>query len=133
MSHSFSPIRKGLVSVVTVLVTTAGCGFVFVHGPPDDHMERASFSCTTSNVGPILDGLATGMFLFGAIGAAESGFEDAEQLTVGSLAYAGITGSAFVVGLKKTARCRKAREALRARQEGRDSVPADSAVGGGAP
>ena len=42
------------------LCSTAGCSFLFVHGPPPDHERLPFFDCSSSNVLPVLDALYAG-------------------------------------------------------------------------
>lgn len=106
-------IPWGYAFIAYITIGTSGCGFLFVHGPPADHAERSElFSCTESNIGPILDviwaGLnATGIILY----AADAQFrDDVESASVAfSAGWVALNTSAAIVGFNKTSKCREAR------------------------
>ena len=41
--------------VVAVVVVLSGCSFMFVSGPPPNHEQLASFSCSESRAAPVVD------------------------------------------------------------------------------
>ncbi|HTR55653.1 MAG TPA: hypothetical protein VMJ10_33480 [Kofleriaceae bacterium] len=45
--------------VVAVLVALEGCSLVFVSGPPPNHRDVPSFSCSQSYVAPVVDTVLT--------------------------------------------------------------------------
>ena len=94
-----------------------GCGFVFTHGPPLGHEQRASFSCTESNAGPILDVVWAGLTVTSAISVASNpDHYSYPGAAIGTLvAWAGVSTLAAVTGFGKTKRCKAARQQLGAR------------------
>lgn len=117
-------------SRVATLVTTAalplvlgGCGVILTHGPPANHTERASFTCTESNEAPALDVIFGGIMVLGAILSATRDHDpvaerdDAwllrkDQITATYATVAAGSGISAYLGFRKTARCREARRAL---------------------
>ena len=93
-----------------VPAATGACGFILSHAPPVGHEQMDSFTCTESNVGPIVEGLY-GFLVFGtalSFGAQISG-----------LAYAGFFSVAAAVGFSKSRKCRAAKRALAQRLSAR--------------
>jgi uncharacterized protein YjdB len=116
---------------------TTGCGFLLTHGPPDDHRERTSFSCTESNGGPIVDVVWAVLNLAGAtiIASDPDQFENSDAAIVGSLTWTAVGTASAVVGFNKTKRCRAAKRELASRHEaaldqrvGPEPAPADLVV-----
>ncbi len=106
-------------------MAAGGCGLLLTHGPPEGHERLDHFTCTESNVGPILDlaywgggGLLT-LFL----GTAESsgGMEDIAAPSAALSAAAGLSSIVVSVasasaGFKKTRQCRAALQQLAERR-----------------
>ena len=112
--------RFRLLVVLGVLsFGTTGCGFLLTHGPPDDHRERTSFSCTESNGGPIVDVVWAVLNLAGAtiIASDPDRFENSDAAIVGSLTWTAVGTASAVVGFNKTKRCRAAKRELASRHE----------------
>jgi hypothetical protein len=107
-----------------LLPSLTGCALLFVQGPPDNHEELDSFSCTESRVAPILDLIMAGSS-FLAAGQSDyyvqpeyysggTGYVDNTDHTpdiLGALLY-GVSGA---VGLGRVSACRKAKQELRDR------------------
>ncbi len=126
------PSRTPLALILGVLSwsSATGCGFILTKGPPRGYEQMDTFSCTESNVGPILDMLPAGFFLtlgVTAIAANEDFYDTTTtELGAGLLLWAALYGSSAAVGFGKTSRCR---EALRQLTDFRDRTPPDTAKG----
>ncbi len=48
-------------------IATSGCGLIFSHAPPEGYEEMDHFTCTESNVGPIIDVIWGGLNVLGAV------------------------------------------------------------------
>jgi len=110
-----------VVGLSFLLLMTGGCGLLRTQGPPTGHEHMTYFSCTESNAGPIVDFvlgglqvLTTASMLSGEDGPYSGDQNDAFTLTSGAVWTALFTTSG-ILGLKKTARCREARELLASR------------------
>jgi hypothetical protein len=112
-----------------------GCSFVLVHGPPAGHERLAAFSCTRSDVLPILDAIAAGTGLF--VGATllgantrDAGAWAAPYVVVGAgFALEGLLfGTSAVSGFVKTGHCRAALREQGARAAGAGRDPAQRAA-----
>jgi Big-like domain-containing protein len=100
------------LSVLLATAVMSGCGFVFVHGPPEDHATQPYFNCTESNAGPILDLVWAGLNLGGAIDA-QSHPENYQQGATGiGIAWAVVSTSAAIVGFNKVKKCQAAKREL---------------------
>jgi len=114
--------RSSLVAIAALLPALSGCGLLWTHGPPENHLEMADVRCTTSSAGPTLDLLvgAAALGTFATVGIGSGSEDDWSGLTwpiaAGGVAF-GVSG---LVGLDKTRECRQAMERLRARLRDRD-------------
>jgi hypothetical protein len=114
-------MRRGLAVVATVAL--CGCSFVFVHGPKPPPAPPSD--CTSSQLVPILDGVATGVFAAFAIYSAVAGDADYRSnfcdqfdsactapdrgYTIAtSLAVAAVTGVAAYIGRTRVNECQAA-------------------------
>ena len=85
-----------------VPAATGACGFIFSHAPPAGHEQMDYFTCTESNVAPIIDVIVViEAFVFGA-----------ERRIANRLVFAGLSGVAAGVGFSKSRECRAAKRAL---------------------
>ncbi len=108
----------GALALSAILATSGGCSFVLVQGPPRQHEQLASFSCTRSNAVPVLDAVLAGTSLFvgATLLAATGGHTDT---WLGPYAVVGTTftlegmvfGVSSLVGFRRTADCRTAHRA----------------------
>ncbi len=100
------------------LCSTAGCSFLFVHGPPPDHERLPFFDCSSSNVLPVLDALYAGLAATEAVAAGEgsrtfSTTSSRRRRDAWVLAgEAALVGASAVYGFSKTSDCRKAQAAM---------------------
>lgn len=107
----------GFGLLIAVLLSTSGCSFLFVKGPPDvpedDYGSLSYFTCTEENTWPILDAIWAGLNGLGAIAAMGSTEEelgqDPQQTMVVGFAWLGVSGVASYTGFQKTADCRRAK------------------------
>ena len=111
----------GLVSMIS-----GGCGIGLTHGPPEGHEQMDHFTCTESNVGPVLDVL-TGLFyvIAGAVSTAEADDWDfsGDYYVVSGLLMGVAFGVSAGVGFNKTKKCKAAIQDLAARHaQGADTV-----------
>jgi len=66
----------GIAATIALVSLQSGCSFLFVHGPPSNHAELASFDCSESNGWPIFDVIWAGL---NGLGAATAG--DTPEMT----------------------------------------------------
>ncbi len=104
-----------LASATSILV---GCGFIFSHGPPENHQELEYFSCTESNTGPILDIVWGSLNVLGALAAAADpdAYTNSDQIIFVGLTWGAVSGAAAAVGFTKSRECRDAKQELARRQ-----------------
>ena len=101
-----------------VPAATGACGFIFSHAPPAGHEQMDYFTCTESNVAPIIDVIVViEAFVFGA-----------EPRIANRLVFAGLSGVAAGVGFSKSRKCRAAKRALAQRLSARRDPRAVEAV-----
>jgi hypothetical protein len=108
--------RTGLLASATPILV--GCGFVFSHGPPDNHQQLEYFSCTESNTGPILDVVWGSLNVLGALAAAgdPDAYTNSDQIILVGLTWGAVSGAAAAVGFNKSRKCRDAKLELARRQ-----------------
>jgi hypothetical protein len=106
----------------------AGCSLGFVAGPPPEHPQLAAFTCTDSNLAPILDSVVGGLFGLTFVAAAGStdekwamdnprlGSRTDAAVMYGSLAAIG--GISAFYGYYTVHACRAARRAADERVQG---------------
>ncbi len=113
--------RVGLIALLPL--ATGACGFVFMHGPPEQHEQLNRFNCTESNTGAILDFVWAGLNVVGAaaVAADADNTENSGGIIVSGIAWGAFSTAAGVVGMNKTKKCRAAKQQLADRQtEGLD-------------
>jgi hypothetical protein len=127
-------IVRRLVTVAllaSALFGTVACGFVLTQGPPEGHQQMTHFTCTESNVGPILDVVeAGGGVLIAVVGSSSSntggggyGAPSGSAAVATGLLGSVVWGVSAAVGLHKTSECRAAMRQLGARlAQGRPSL-----------
>jgi hypothetical protein len=104
--------RSGIALLCLTVVVAHGCGFVLSEGPPAGHERMARFTCTESNVGPALDLTWASLNLLGALAAASApdDYDNPGQIVGVGLGWWLVSGSAAVVGFRKSRRCRAAKQ-----------------------
>jgi Big-like domain-containing protein len=116
--------------VIALLVTSSSCGFILTQAPPQNHEQLSYFSCTESNVGPILDVIWAGLNVLGALTVSgdPNSYNNPGQVEAVGLGWGVLSGAAAVAGFGKTSRCRAAKSQLAERQaRGLTGIPtADS-------
>jgi hypothetical protein len=123
-----------ILPIITLLVTISSCGFIITKAPPQNHEQLIYFSCTESNVGPILDVVWAGLNVLGALTVAgdPNSYDNPGQVEAVGFAWGVVSGAAAVVGFGKTSRCRAAKRQLAERQArgltGVRSAGSDSSV-----
>lgn len=106
-----------VASLLLLSVPASGCGFILAHGPPEGHGRMDDFSCTESNVGPIIDIIAFGgLALTFATWEPPYGDRDPARAIAASGAAAVVGGSSAAVGFIKSKRCRAAKRQLAERR-----------------
>lgn len=100
-----------------------GCGYLLVNGPPEQYKQLDYVSCTESNAGPIIDAVWGGLNLAGAIGVAADpdAYTNSGSIIASGLVWTGISGSAAIVGMNKTKRCREAKRFIATKDTGSSS------------
>jgi hypothetical protein len=126
---------KRVLSLCTTAVLLAclvlggsACGWLFSHGPPQGHERMNYFSCTESNVGPILDVTWAGLNLVGGIiGYASQGSNSISgPIGLAEFSIWFLSGSD---GFRKSRQCRAAKQQLADRlAAGRAPVAGQPAV-----
>lgn len=97
-----------LLGLSSVLFT--GCGLALTNGPPTGHEQMDSFSCTTQDVGPILDAFAGGVTVLVAAAAAArpDWYDNSGRIVSAGLAWGVVSGLSAADGFSKAKRCRAA-------------------------
>jgi hypothetical protein len=105
---------------VIMALFSAGCSLGFVAGPPPQHAQVASFTCSDSNLAPILDSVFAGLTATISLGAASTTDEkwamDNANLgsrTTAAIVYGGfaaLTGASAYYGYHTVHACREARQ-----------------------
>jgi hypothetical protein len=110
--------RAFALPIVLICLSTSACGFILVNAPPTGHEQMASFNCTESNAGPVLDIVWGGLNVLGALAASSDpdAYANPDQIVGVGLAWGVLSGASAAVGFGKTSRCREARRSLLARQ-----------------
>jgi hypothetical protein len=114
------------ILATTLLMSTTGCGLLLTHGPPAEHEQMVSFSCTEGDTGPILDAIWASVSLALAVMAAGTPDDyayDQGATVAAALGWAAVMGASAVVGFDKTSKCRKAKQAMSKRLEQSDAPP----------
>ncbi|HVU52688.1 MAG TPA: hypothetical protein VHL80_18535 [Polyangia bacterium] len=105
-------------------VTTGGCSFLFVDGPPANAKKATAFSCTTSNGLPVVDGVIAGLAAVSAISAIADGHQTYDPTTgasttkpdyttaVGAAAWGALFAASAYVGHSRVSECKEATEEL---------------------
>lgn len=109
----------GVIRALIVAVFSAGCSFGFVAGPPPQHAQLASFTCSDSKLPPILDSVFAGLTVTTAWLAATSSDDRwaMDHTGLGSRVTAGVvygglaalTGASAYYGYRTVNDCREAR------------------------
>ena len=112
-------IKLALLSILAL--SSGGCSWIFVDGPPADHAELEFFTCTTSKAAPRLDLIFGGLNLIGAVAVAAESDEDyyydyfGREFYIGTyLVQAAVLGLSARSGFSRVSACD---EALRQRGE----------------
>lgn len=119
------------VALVALLpCVLSACGVLLTHGPPPDHEQLDSFSCTQSNEGPIGDLVWGGLNLLGALSIAGNPdrYTNSQQAIASGLAWAVVSFISAAVGFDKTSRCLAAKRELAARRARAEQVGAGAHV-----
>jgi hypothetical protein len=114
---------KRLAPVFLAAITA--CGFLFTQAPPAGHEHMDYFTCTESDVGPILDVVWGGLNLVGAviIASDREAYESPDAAIVSGLAWSILSGSAAAVGFNRVKQCRAAKGLLAQRQSQNHAAP----------
>jgi hypothetical protein len=117
------------IAVVFVVLLAHACSFALVSGPPPNHRELPSFSCTTSRLGPILDAVWTALQVanfFTALHDTDQQWTDTfpnhnppfsrhTALPVYTV-LAALGGAGMYYGFSRTGQCREAQAELAGRR-----------------
>jgi hypothetical protein len=127
------------LAVVLAAVPLHGCGWLFVHAPPEGHERLPYFTCTEESTLPTLDGIFAGLALVGTVVAATSADEagygsyggdtySAQSIVVGGIAEGLVFGLSAASGARKVRECREAKRQWleRTYPQAGGSPPADS-------
>jgi len=114
--RSLSHLTILLLSVTPFAL--GACGLLFTHGPPAEHEQLDSFSCTESNTAPILDIVWGALNLASAATVAgnESEYQNPSQAEASGVVWGLISGFSAGVGFDKTSRCTAAKRKLAERR-----------------
>jgi hypothetical protein len=104
------------ILLVSLPMAVCGCGFALVRGPPAGYQQVQQFSCTESDLGPILDVIAAaGGLVTIAVSQGDYYYYAQDEMIAGGAAAAAVYGASAVVGFLRTKRCRAARRQLEER------------------
>ena len=127
--------RRAALPLLFVVGVSHACGFMFSKGPPVGHEQMNYFSCTETDVGPVLDIVWGGLNLLGAIMIAsdpdayeETYGTDASSAIVLGFAWGGVSTIAAVTGFNRSEQCRDAKLQLAQRQAQYRAAAAPPAV-----
>ena len=120
MFRLLSRPSDGATAVVLLLaMATTGCSLIFSHGPPENHAQLDSFTCTEGHTAPALDIVAAGLSLASVLviasdpAAYESSYGWSSTAGIGvNLGYLALYGTSAVIGFNKSKACRAARQQL---------------------
>ncbi|MGH7584940.1 MAG: hypothetical protein ACREMH_01725 [Gemmatimonadales bacterium] len=109
----------GTAIALMLVLTTTGCSYIFTHGPPDNHAQLDSFTCTEGNTAPTLDLAAAGLQLANLLVIAsdpdeyesDTGWSSTAGIGV-NLGWLALFGASAVAGFNKSKACRAARKQL---------------------
>ena len=112
--------RVGVAAIIAIVSLQSGCSFLFVHGPPSNHAQLASFDCSESNGWPIFDVIWAGLNGLGAAtagntpdmtgnGGTSTGPSQGEVVAVG-VTWLVVSGVSAIYGFSKTSECRDAKQ-----------------------
>jgi len=103
--------RVGSVAaMIFTVVFQSGCSFLFVHGPPANHAELASFECSDSNAWPVVDAIWAGLNGLGAASAAgDDANPDQGQIVAVGVTWLVVSGISAIYGFGKVAACHDAK------------------------
>jgi hypothetical protein len=103
--------RVGWVAaMISTMAFQSGCSALFVHGPPANHAELASFECSDSNAWPVVDTIWAGLNGLGAASAAgDDANPDQDQIVLVGVTWLVISGASAIYGFSKVAACHDAR------------------------
>jgi hypothetical protein len=100
-------IREGAIwfTIVSLVLVSlpSGCSYVFVTGPPTDHVQRASLACSDRYPWPVIDTTLAGLSGIRAVPA-----EGAKDVA----AYFGlfaIFGISAIIGFRSVSQCKDAK------------------------
>jgi hypothetical protein len=113
--------------VVAVVVVLSGCSFMFVSGPPPNHEQLPSFSCSESRAAPVVDTILAALQVLNLATAAGNTDEEWNNRFNGNppisrdtavplyVATTVLTTVSAYYGYKNTGECRAAKEQAAAR------------------
>lgn len=117
--------RSALRNLLVLLpLAVCGCGLLFTHGPPPDHEQLKSFTCTASNTGPAID-LAWGLLNLGGaliIAGNPDQYKDSQQEIASGIGWGVVSVISAAVGFDKVHRCVAAMKLLSARTAAQEST-----------
>jgi hypothetical protein len=122
---------RRLTAVLMAFLTSTGCSFALVSGPPANHQQLPVIECTTSRVGPILDtvwSVLQTLNLVAAIAQDEESWQDqfhgdapfSRNAAIGIYSsFAALGAAGMWYGYSGVSECRAAKQelAIRARQQ----------------
>jgi hypothetical protein len=106
-------MRASLSVVILVALSShSGCSYLFVSGPPANHVVSPYFDCTDTNALPGLDLIWAALNGVGAVLAlsdSDKMIDNRDQvIAVGSL-WAVVSGTSAIYGFSKVAACKQAK------------------------
>ena len=106
------------LGILMLLPLVGGCGFIFMHGPPENNQDLPYFTCTESNTGAILDLVWAGLNAVGVVVALVDADAENRGTTIGAgTAWVVFSSFSAKAGFKKTKNCRAAKLQLAERQQ----------------
>ncbi len=112
------PARLLAVVLAALPLAAGSCALAFTHGPPQGHEQMADFTCTESDVAPVLD-LAWGGYLIADVlylAANPDRYQGTGGFFALSVAWIGASGISAAVGFDRRRKCIAAKRNLVQRQ-----------------
>lgn len=105
------------LALCALVVSTGGCSYVFVDGPPKNHAQLPYFECSSSKAWPVLDVVLAASLGVGASAAfADRGSSSSDTSeAVIAAAEAALFAVSALTGYQRVGECREAKDQLIAR------------------
>ena len=125
---SFRLFAGAAATLGIAAVSSGGCSYLMVQGPPVGHDKMILVECNDSNALPIADAVLAGLGGLGAVAVLANSDGYPRGTIVVDLAWVGLFGSSAYYGFKRTGACSEAKDALRERKAAKPAPKTPSQV-----